>query len=143
MWIVRIRKALSLAFLGVAATALLASGGASDPAHTHVVIGGTPAQRAHALAAHLSGELTGGYGGPTFGALEALAGGAGPAHVVSVGASDGGGPAVLNGGGGVDFTAATPVWRAALTASSPSRVGARVVITSRSVPASDPPPRPV
>jgi len=142
MWVVRIRKALSLAFLGVAAAALLASGGERDPAHMHVVIGGTPAQRAQALAAHLAGELSGQDDGPTFGVPQALAGGAGHVRVVSVGASDGGGPAVLSSGNGVDFTAPALAWLPAPGVTRPSRVALPAVLMNASVPAPDPPPRP-
>ena len=80
---------------------------------------------------------------PAFGAALVLAGGAAPVRLVSVGAADGGGPAVLSGGGGLDFTALTPAWLAIPASSRPPRAGAPVDVATACVAASDPPPRPV
>ena len=107
----------------------------------HMVIGGTPAQRAQALAAHLAGELSGRYEPLVLGVPDAL--GKGRVGVVSLGASDGGGPAVLSGANGVGFTAPAPLWFVLPAYSVSASAPAPLILTARVVPALDPPPRPV
>jgi len=136
---------LSLAVVGVfLTTAFAAGGGERDPLHDHIVIGGTAADRARALAAHLSGNTPGGEGGTaTFGeTVETLAGRSAEVQVFVVTTPGDSGPAVLSGGGAVGFLAQAPIRLVTPPSkpapSAPSPLGA----PQRDLSTSEPPPRP-
>lgn len=117
------------------------SNAGQDPYHAHVVVGGTPAEQARALAHHLLGEREGiDDGGPpmAFGAARGV-----PfpgVHVISI-RGGGGGAAVLSiEGSGVAALAAAP--------HVPAPARARGVVThdpsrvpQATLPTPEPPPR--
>jgi hypothetical protein len=133
------RGTLHLVVLGVFLAGLLASGGAEpDPYHAHLVIGGTPAERARALAAHLRHEAAGTHDRPVFG--EAAPAPSSGVRVFSLhGQADH--SAVWSGGGIVDFLAPAP---ASLYPPRPAFADRLLppAATPNTAPlASDPPPR--
>jgi hypothetical protein len=114
--------------------------GGQDPYHTHIVIGGTSAERARALALHLLHEREGIDVEVAVGSdADGRTGSAG-VHVYSIRTNDGG-PAVLSmeAGGAVLLVAAPPVpapSRAPWVATYP-----QVGIPQVAPPTLDPPPR--
>lgn len=113
-----------------------------DPYHAHIVVGGTPAARARALARHLLREREGTDNGEPPAAPGVVGGVMFPGvRVISIRGTDSGGPAVLSvQGSGTAALAGIPqipapvrAWRVVTHRSS------RVLETS--VPAPDPPPR--
>jgi hypothetical protein len=140
---VRARSVLHLAALGVFLAGLLASAGSErDPYHGHIVIGGTMAERARVLAAHLRAEA-GGNNAPVFGEIApAPAGRTAAARVFSVQPRHGG-AAVWSGGGALHVVTYAPVRLCPPPGSAgPSAAtlgGAPQVARG----AAEPPPRPV
>ncbi|HLJ61878.1 MAG TPA: hypothetical protein VKZ50_19300 [bacterium] len=101
----RTRSVVHLAALGVFLAGLLASAGSErSPYHAHIVIGGTLAERARVLAAHLQ-EEAGSDTTPIFGELApARAPRGGTIRVFSVLPRDGG-AALWSSGGALHVTA--------------------------------------
>ena len=142
----RLRTAHRAVCLGVSCIVFLGlvafpGGAGRDPHHVHLVVGGTPAERARALALHLVRERAGVDGGtppPATPAAERT--GSAGARVFSL-RGNGGGPAVLSvGRSGAVLNAAAhlmpvPSQASRAAAYSPSRVPHIVPSTP------DPPPR--
>jgi len=136
---------LLLAVVGVFLTSLLAAGGGErDPLHDHIVIGGTPADRARALAAHLSGTAPASEGGTAiFGeTVAALPGRSAQVQVFVVTTPGDSGPAVLSGGGAIALLAQAPIRFVTPTSKPASSAACTLGAPQRDLSTSEPPPRP-